>query len=101
PALADDEVAQEALTAAPVIRGQPLAAAPLHDPVAGGVAGLRGQLAVGDIENLVPAAGGVEAAHERTAALGAERRRELVAVAPGLDRRHDRLELEPLEVPDP
>ena len=65
------------------------------------VAALGGELAVGHREDLVEAAGGVEAAHELAVLVGPERVLELVAVAPLLDGGDDRLELVALEVADP
>ena len=72
PALADDEIAQHALAAALVVGGDRLAAGPVADLVAGGVAGLGGEPAVLDADDPVPAAAGVEA--ERRLAVRPRRR---------------------------
>ena len=61
PALADDEVAQDAALGAAVEGGDRLQPRPVADRVAGGVAGLGGELAVVDVDDQVPAAAGVEA----------------------------------------
>ena len=82
PALAHDEVAQQALAGAPVIGGQALLAAPRDDLLAGRVGALGGEQAVGRWHDLVPAARGVKAAHQRAVGVGAERVLELVAIAP-------------------
>ena len=100
-ALAHDEVAQEALLRAAVPGAEALAAHLGQRLLAHRVGALGGELAVVHGDDLVPAAGGVEAAHQLAALAGAERVLELVAVAPLLDRGHDRLELVALEPPDP
>ena len=100
-ALAHDEVAQEAALVAPVPRAEALAAALGEHQLAQLVAALGRQLAVGHREDAVEAAGRVEAAHQLAAVAGPERVLELVAVAPLLERGHDRLLLEALEAPDP
>ena len=73
---------------------------PVADLVAGGVAGLGGELAVVDVDDQVPAAAGVEA-EDRLAVALAEGVLELVAVAPLLLGGDDRLQLEAVEVADP
>ena len=78
----------------------PLGPRPLADRVAGLVVGLGGELAVVDVDDLGPAAAAVEAERRALGPL-AERVLELVPVAPALDRRLDRLELEALEPPEP
>src|SRR6185436_1853496 len=84
-ALADDQIPEEALVVAPVPRLQALLAAEREHLLA----------------QRVPALGRVEAEHELAILAGPERVLELVAVAPLLDRRHDRLQLEAVEPPDP
>ena len=84
----------------PVPRDEALAAQLGRRLLADGVAALRGELAVVERDDLVPAAGRVEAAHQLAVLAGAERVLELVAVAPLLDRRDDRLELVALEPAD-
>ena len=66
PRLAHDEVAQKALVRAPIKRLEPLRAAPFQHVAAGRVAGLGGEQAVVERDDLLPRAGGVEAADERT-----------------------------------
>ena len=64
-ALPDDEVAQQALAGAPVVRRRArLAGTSATISLARRVARLGGEQAVGDLDDLVPAAWGVEAAHE-------------------------------------
>ena len=53
------------------------------------------------MQDLLPRAGRVEAADELPVGAGAERVLELVAVAPLLDGRDDRLELEAVEPAEP
>src|SRR5207244_3646269 len=53
------------------------------------------------LDDLLPPAGGVEAAHQTALQVGSERVLELVAVAPGLYGGHHRLELEVVQPPDP
>ena len=55
---------------------------------------------VGHVVDLVPAAGRVEAEHQPPSVVLAERVLELVAVAPGLDGGHDRLDGRLLEAAD-
>ena len=101
PALADDQVAQHARSAArAVVGGDRLGARPLADLVAGRVVGLGGEQAVVDVDDLGPAAAAWKPSTSSPSPR-AERVLELVAVAPLLDRRHDRLELEALEAADP
>ena len=101
PALAHDEVAQQARVRAPVHRAQALRAAPREHLLARAVGRLGGEQAVAHGHDLVPRAGRVEAADERPVGRRAERVLELVAVAPRLDGRHDVVELEALEPADP
>ena len=61
---------------------------------------LGDELAVGHRDDLVPAAGRVEAAHQRPVLRRAERVLDLVAVAPLLHGGHDRLLLEAVEPAD-
>ena len=100
-ALADDEVAQEALLRAAVVGVEALRRAPTRRR--GGAASLTrlgGEQVVLDVDDLLPRAGLVEAADERAVLAGAERVLELVAVAPLLGRGDDRLELEAVELAD-
>src|SRR6201999_3344806 len=98
PALADDEVAQNALAGGRVVGGDVLHPRPFAHPVAGRVAGFRGELAVVDVDDQVPAAARVEA--EGDALVGgpdgtlAEGVLELVAVPPLFEGADDRLHLE-------
>src|SRR6201999_3850055 len=85
-ALAHDEVAQQAALRAAVPGGETLLARPREDLLAGRVAALGGEQAVGHRQDLVVAAGRVEAAHELPLGVLAERVLELVAVAPLLQR---------------
>ena len=101
PALAHDEVAQQADLRAAVVGGQAALAAPPQRRAPRLVAGLGGQQAVLDVLDALPRARRVEAAHQRAVVAGAERVLELVAVAPLLDRRHERLELVAVEPADP
>ena len=78
-----------------------LLARPGEHLLARGVAALGREQAVVERHDLVEAAGRVEAAHERAVRARAERVLELVAVAPLLDRGHDRLLLEAVELADP
>ena len=93
------------LAGAGVVGGDVLHPRPFAHPVAGGVAGFRGELAVVDVDDQVPAAARVEA--ERDALVGAadsalaEGVLELVAVAPLFDGADDRLHLEVVEPADP
>ena len=100
PALADDEVAENAGCA----RGGRTPAVPRAGPVAhlvaGRVVGLRGEQAVRRRRGSGPSARGRGSRAPLAVAL-AERILELVAVAPRLHRRLDRLELEALEAADP
>ena len=100
-ALAHDEVAQQALLGAPVPGAEALRARPGEHLLAGRVAALGGEQAVVHRDDLVPAPGRVEAAHERPVRAGAERVLELVAVAPLLERGDDRVLREAVELPDP
>ena len=71
------------VAAAAVVGGDGLLPGPFADPVAGGVAGFGGELAVVDVDDQVPAAAGVEAERQlRRPAACAEGVLELVAVAP-------------------
>ena len=100
-ALADDEVAQEAPLVAPVPGAQALArgsSASTCSRAALPRSEASMQSSSGRIS--VEAAGRVEAAHQLAVLAGAERVLELVAVAPLLDRRDDRLELVALEAAD-
>ncbi len=101
PPLADDEVAQQPLLGPAVPGAEPLVARPGEHLLAGDVAALGGEQAVVHRQDLVPAPGRVEPAHERPVRAGAERVLELVAVAPLLDRGHDRLLREAVEPADP
>ena len=102
PALADHEVAQEALAAASVVRASAPVPGTTERPLrAPALPGLGGEQAVADLDDVVPAAGGVKAADEAPGRIGAERVLELVAVAPALDGRDDRLELVAVEPADP
>src|SRR5215213_5211 len=101
PPLADDEVSQHALAGALVVGGNRLPAGPVANLVAGRVAGFRGELAVLDVDDAVPAAAGMEAERRIGAVDLAEGVLELVAVAPLPERRDDRLKLEALEAADP
>ena len=85
PALANHEVAQEALLVAPVPGAEALVAAEGEHLLAHRVAALGGQHAIGDRLDPVEAPGCVEAAHQLAAVAGPERVLELVAVAPLLD----------------
>ena len=86
-----------------------LQAGPVADRVAGGVAGLGGEVTVVDVDDQVPAPAGVEA--ERRLGLALAGRRpgtshaegvfELVAVPPLLLGGDDRLQLEALQPADP
>src|SRR5206468_4037898 len=91
---------QEAFVGAAVEGRQVLAATPVEDLSTGVIAGLRGQQAVLDVDDPLPRAGFMEAAEELAVGAAAERVLELVAIAPLLDCRDDRVELEPLEVPE-
>ena len=84
-----------------VVGGDRARAGPFADPVAGGVAGFGGELAVLDVDDQVPAAAGVEAERRLAALARAEGVLELVAVAPLLGRRHDLLQLEAVEAAEP
>ncbi len=99
--LAHDEVAQQAALVAPVPGAQALLARPREHLLARRVAALGGEQAVVHRQDLVEAAGRVEAADERAVLGLPERVLELVAVAPLLDGGHDRLLLEALELADP
>ena len=68
PSLADDEVAEHAASRRRVVGREVLHPRPFAHPVAGRVAGFRGQLAVVDVDDQVPAAARVEA--ERDALVG-------------------------------
>ena len=85
---------------AAVVRAQALRARPRQHLLARRVAALGGEQAVVDRHDLVPPAGRVEAADEAAVGAGPERVLELVAVAPLLHRRHDRLQLEAVEPAD-
>ena len=100
PALAHHEVAQRALAAAAVVRAQALGARPRQHLLARRVAALGGEQAVVERHDLVPPAGRVEAADQAAVGVGPERVLELVAVAPLLHRRHDRLQREAVEPAD-
>ena len=80
---------------------QTLFATPGDDLLARPVGRLRGQQAVADGHDLVPAPGGVKAALQLAAGAGAERVLQLVAVAPGGDGGDDRLQREPAQLADP
>ena len=102
PPLAHDEVAQEALVRAAVLGGQALGAAPVEHLLAHARSPrseASRQSSTGSMRSQRP--GRVEAAHQLAVAVGAERVLELVAVAPLLDGRHDRLEREAVEPADP
>ena len=87
---------------APVVRLEPLSPAPADDLLPRHVARLGGEQAVGDLDDVVPPARGVEAAHEVSViGVGAERVLELVAVAPLGDGGHDLLERVPIQLADP
>ena len=101
PALAHHQIPQHAFAGTPVIRNEALRPAPLHDPLARRVPVLGGEQAVGDLDDLIPAARRVEATDEPVAGTGAERILELVPVSPRLDGLDDRLELESVETADP
>ena len=98
-ALADDEVAQDAVAAAAVQRGNLVGDGPAAHLVAGVVAALGGEVAVVDTDDAVPAAAGVEAEGEAGIG-GAEGVFELVAVAPFGHGGDDRIELEGVEAAD-
>ena len=100
PALADHQVAKGPRAGARIPGGQPGRPGPVAELVAAGVVALGGELAVLGVDDQVPAAAGVEAENELAVAL-AEGVLELVAVAPALDRRLDRLELEALQPAEP
>ena len=99
-ALTDDEVAQQALVGAPVERAQALRAGPVEDRAPRRVGALGDEQALGHRRDLVPAARRVET--ELEPALGARPERELrlVAVAPLLHGRHDRLHVDVAEAPE-
>jgi hypothetical protein len=100
PTLAHREVAQDAAAGAAVVGGNRLRARPFAHRVARLVPPLARQVAVLDVDDHVPAPARVEA-ERRLVSLFAEGVLELVAVAPLLHRRHDLLQLEPLEAADP
>jgi len=75
-------------------------ARPLAHLVAGRVASLRGELAIIDVDDQVPASAGMEA-ECRPALARPEGVFELVTVAPLLQRRLDLLQLEAVEAADP
>ena len=99
--LADDEVAQQAALLAPVPCRKPLGARPREHLLADGVGALGGEQAVVHRNDLVPAAGRVEPAHQLAAGAVPERVLELVAVSPGLDRGDDRLDRDVAQLADP
>src|SRR6202020_1089240 len=101
PPFADDEIAQRSLAGAAVIRRQRLLATPGDDLLARLVPAFGGEQAVGERDDLIPPPGRVKAADELAGVVGAERIFELVAVAPLLDRGHDRLQRESIELSDP
>ena len=76
---------------APVPRRQPLGAGERQHLLAHHVAALGRKLAVGHRDDVVPAPRRVEAEHQLAVLAGPEGVLELVAVAPLLQRRHDRL----------
>src|SRR5262249_52626793 len=98
--LADHQVPQDSLLPALVVGGQARRPGPVAKLVAPGVVVLRGEHAVLGVDDLVPAAAGVKAEDDLGTAL-TEGGLELVAIAPRLDRRLDRLELEALEPTEP
>src|SRR5205814_8427974 len=100
-ALANDQVGEEAVAAAPVERVESLRATPADDPLAGGVGGRGGEQAVRHRDDLVPATRGVKAAGQPAARVLAEGVLELVAIPPLLLGGQDRFELEALEPADP
>ncbi len=101
PALAHDEVAQEADLGAAVVGAESLLAAGGEREPAQLVAALGREQAVVDVQDPLPGAGRVEAADEPAVVAGAEGVLELVAVAPLLDGGDDRLQLEALEAAEP
>ena len=82
PALAHDQVAEDAAALAAVVGRSSLQPRPVAHLVAGGVAGLGGEVAVVDVDDQVPAPAGVEAEHRLPVLARAEGVLELVAVAP-------------------
>ncbi|CAA9489157.1 MAG: hypothetical protein AVDCRST_MAG13-1638 [uncultured Solirubrobacteraceae bacterium] len=99
PRLAQDEVAQEARLRAAVVGLELLLARPREHLLAGAGGALRAQQ--GDpVDDLLPRPRRVEAADELTGRARPERVLELVAVAPLLLGRDDRLELEAVQVAD-
>src|SRR5262249_12886059 len=76
-------------------------AAPANHPFPGLIAELGGQQAVLGLNDLIPPPGGVKAADQVAATVGAERVLELVAIAPLFDRRDDRLRRGLAELADP
>jgi hypothetical protein len=95
-----DEIAQQPALGASVPGVELLRTAEREHLLAQGVRALRAELDVRHRDDLVEPAGGMEAADELTGAVDPERVLELVAVAPLLERRHDRIEPEVLEAPD-
>ena len=93
---ADDQVAQHAGAGAAVVRRHPGGLSPGADLVAAGVVGLGCQQAVVGVHDLVPAPPCVEPQDQLALAL-AERVLELVAIAPALQRRLDRRQLEAVQ----
>ena len=100
PPLPDHQVAKDAALVPPVMGGDSLAARPVADLVASLVVGDRRELAVLGVDHVPPAAAAMEAEDELSIVLP-ERVLELVPVAPLLDGRDDRLELELVEAAEP
>ena len=86
---------------AAVVGGRARVVRPVADRVAGRVVGLRGELAVVDVDDLGPAAAAVEAERELARALAEASTRACCGSATRLDRGLDRLELEAVEAADP
>src|SRR3954471_17476987 len=100
PPLADHEIAQEAAVRPPVPRFEALRIGPREHLPARRVAPLGGEQDVVDGDDLVEAAGRVEAAHQLPARARAERVLHLVAVAPLLDGGDHGLQREAVEAAD-
>src|SRR6202034_4211613 len=82
-------------------RMQSLLATPTQRRFPCAVAALGGQQAIVDRLNHVPARRGVETAHQPAVRSLAKRVLQLVAVTPLLERRHDLLKLEAIQLADP
>src|SRR5690606_4193413 len=97
--LPDHEVAEHAAVVMRVVGRESLGLRPFEHLVAGTVGRLGGEVAVLDVQHLIPAAPGSEPEDKLTVLL-TERVLDLVAVPPLFEGRHDRIEVDFAQMPD-